>query len=337
MTGADPPVDVQRLREEARGQEATAVVHPALVAQLPHGRVDHRIAGAPLAPRLDVPGRRSFGAPAVVAGAVVVRRGGRARGEDLVVEVAPGELPYERVGARATGSTRPMDEFDRRKRAEVQVRATAGTSRRRAGRRARPRSLRHHTAASAVSCLRPALSPPAARPGEVPETRARDGVPSVATPSGTRIARGAARPSRRRCSDQCRKYGVNTAKWSDDSGVTAPGATAVTTESWTTSLRPCPSRTFLSRSSRRCAYALTPPAMCTASAPVSAATPATASATSPDRTTRRPPHARSAASRSRQAVREERFPVGRRVTGGRDPRVPYEQRHHLMRRAERRP
>ena len=53
--------DVQGLGEEARGQQPAAVVHPALVAQLAHRRVHHRVAGAALPPGRDllVPASRS--------------------------------------------------------------------------------------------------------------------------------------------------------------------------------------------------------------------------------------------------------------------------------------
>ena len=91
--------------------------------------------------------------------------------------------------------------------------------------------------------------------------------------------------------------------------MTAPGARAVVTVSWTCSRRPAPSSARRSRSSRRCAYPLTSAAMCTSSASASAATAHTSSTTSPERTTSRPPRSRRPASRSAQAIGEERQPV----------------------------
>ena len=66
----------------------------------------------------------------------------------------------------------------------------------------------------------------------------REGGSSEPTPSGTGTVRGAPRTGRRRCSDQRRRYGVKTAKWSRPPGVTAPGASTVVTVSCTSSRLP---------------------------------------------------------------------------------------------------
>ena len=97
MLGADAPVQIQGFGEEAGGDEAGAIVHPALRVELSYARVDDGIAGAAIPPGS---GGRVVTAPSVVAGAVVGGRGVGARGEDLVMEVAPGQLPAEGFAAR---------------------------------------------------------------------------------------------------------------------------------------------------------------------------------------------------------------------------------------------
>lgn len=134
----------------------------------------------------------------------------------------------------------------------------------------------------------------------------RSGRGSPDTPSGTRTARGAVSAPRTPAASQRRKYGVNTAKWSlPPDGTTRPGASAVTTASWTRSSHPVPARASRSRSSRRAAYRLNPAATCAEAAPVSSATRLTTAAASPRRTTSRPPRWRSPASRAaRQSARK---------------------------------
>lgn len=146
------------------------------------------------------------------------------------MEVTPGQLPYERLGARAARRARPVDEFDRGEGAEVQM----GESREVTSpdRSSWPSSYEAMSARSqAVSRFLPSDSPPRASPSDSPDRPVREGIASEPTASGTRIARGAATGSRRGSRDQCRKYGVNTAKWSEVDGVTAPGASAVITVS----------------------------------------------------------------------------------------------------------
>lgn len=80
----------------------------------------------------------------------------------------------------------------------------------------------------------------------------RDGSRSDRAAPGTRTVRGAPWTVRSRSSDQRLKYGVNTAKWSEEAGVTAPGGTAVITASWTCSRLPSASSAARSRSSLCC-------------------------------------------------------------------------------------
>ncbi len=210
VPGADPPVHVQRLRQETRRQQACPVVHPALVPQLAHGRVDDRIAGAPLPPRGDVLGGVVLAAPAVVAGAVVPPGRLGARRQHLMVEVPPAQLTHERVRARTSLPAGPVDGLRRGERPEVEVR--------RQPRRGVPREVVVPVLVGGhASRARPPRQPlPAGRlpsrreTGEVPDTSARSGSGSPRTPSGTRTARGAASGVRRVSWDQRRRYGVNT-------------------------------------------------------------------------------------------------------------------------------
>ncbi len=145
-----------------------------------------------------------------------------------------------------------------------------------------------------------ARSPPAGSPGDSPVRPSREGSGPETTPSGTRTLRGVASGSRTERSLHRRKNGVNTAKWSEAAGVTAPGASTVVTASWTCSRQPRAPSADRRCSSRRCAYALTSAAMCTSSASASPATAHTCATRSPDRTTSRPPRSRRPASRSRR-------------------------------------
>ncbi len=123
VPGAHPPVRVQRLGQEARRQHPAPVVHPPLVPQLPHRRVHQRIARTPRTPGRDLPGVL---APPVTPRPVVgPGRLGPGR-EHLVMEVAPGDLPYERLGAGPRPLPRPLHRLGRRDRAEVQIRREAG-------------------------------------------------------------------------------------------------------------------------------------------------------------------------------------------------------------------
>src|SRR5215475_7490858 len=98
MPSAGSPVEVEVLAEEGADGHPGAVVHEALLAQLPHRRVDQRVAGEALAPGRERPPRAR---PAVTAVAVVAARQRGGGGEHLVVEVAPGELADEGAAAAA--------------------------------------------------------------------------------------------------------------------------------------------------------------------------------------------------------------------------------------------
>src|SRR5262249_37778514 len=86
------------------------------LAQLPHARVDEREAGDPFPPRRE---RIAVVDPAVAARTEVLDLGLRPRVEELRVEVAPAELPRERVAAALAGPNRPAPPRDA---AEVEVR-----------------------------------------------------------------------------------------------------------------------------------------------------------------------------------------------------------------------
>ena len=84
-------------RQEARHRVARQVVHPALLLQLRHARVDPGETGSALFPRreaLGVPGPRDLPADAVALHLVVVGRPRRRQ----VVELPPQELPLQALG-----------------------------------------------------------------------------------------------------------------------------------------------------------------------------------------------------------------------------------------------
>ncbi len=116
MPGARPPVDVEVLAEEGGDGHPRPVVHEALRGQLPHRRVDQRVAGASLLPGLERPPRAR---PAVAARPVVAAGQGGNGGEHLVVEVAPAELAHE--GRAAPALARLAHQLQRREAAEAQV------------------------------------------------------------------------------------------------------------------------------------------------------------------------------------------------------------------------
>ena len=104
MPGSERPPDVQVLGEEAGRDHPHPVVHPALVEQLAHRRVDHGVAGATLPPGLDRVGDRRA---VVLVGHPGQRRAqvvpGRTRvvPQDIGVELAPGQLGREPLGTVA--------------------------------------------------------------------------------------------------------------------------------------------------------------------------------------------------------------------------------------------
>ena len=205
----EPPVDVQILRQERRREQPRAVVHEALARELPHPRVDDRVARAAL-----LPGREALGVVRAsggrAAGSRVVDDLG-ARGEQLRVEVAPAELPHERLGALAAAGA--LAQLERREAAEMEERAeprgavggevvvqlVVGRQRPRASQR--------------VKRFRPSDSPPRAALGRRPWPLARAasaGSLPRASRAGTAIARGVAASARRGARCQRRQYGVNT-------------------------------------------------------------------------------------------------------------------------------
>ena len=93
------PVDPEVLDEERGRHHPCAVVHPALCPQLTHARVDERKARHPLLPGLEPVGVVD---PAVAARPQVVHLRLGTRSEELGVEVAPAELPDERVRIRSS-------------------------------------------------------------------------------------------------------------------------------------------------------------------------------------------------------------------------------------------
>ena len=105
----------ERLGQEMAGDESGPVMHPALPKQLAHPGVNQRQPGAPGLPRRQFGARR---APAITSGAVVLTGGGRAGGQHLMVEIAPGHLPHE--GRQPP--TGPVHQLHRRDAAEMQVR-----------------------------------------------------------------------------------------------------------------------------------------------------------------------------------------------------------------------
>jgi hypothetical protein len=86
-----------------------------LTRQLAHPRIDHRIAGASVAPVREC----VVDVPPFVARPVVAPGGVGSRHEGLVVEVTPAELPDERLGTAA--SREFGQDLERGDAAEVEV------------------------------------------------------------------------------------------------------------------------------------------------------------------------------------------------------------------------
>ena len=95
-----PPVQVEVLREERRGDEPCPVVHRALGAELPHPCVHDRVPRLPLPPCCE---RVRVVAPAIVTRTEVVPRDPGVGLEQLMMEVAPAELARERLAAGLAG------------------------------------------------------------------------------------------------------------------------------------------------------------------------------------------------------------------------------------------
>src|SRR4029079_549020 len=105
---------------EGRRHEAGSVVHEALCAKLPHARIDQRVPGEPVLPRVEP---LEVFAPAVASWTHVLARDLGARRKELVVEVAPAELTHELVASRTTD--RALHDLGGRDAPEAQVRREA--------------------------------------------------------------------------------------------------------------------------------------------------------------------------------------------------------------------
>ena len=187
MRGAETPVDVQVLGQEGRGDEPGPVVHEPLDAELPHARVDERIAGAAVLPGLERLARRRATGLREDAGPRSRSRGAR--------RTAGSGSRASRAGARTPH--RLLDRLCARRPREAKGTRSAGTPRavtssRRRARLCRSRTRRARLASHASSRARPADSPPPGRLGDVEAvvTSSSSGSRPGSTPSGSRIASG---------------------------------------------------------------------------------------------------------------------------------------------------
>src|SRR4030042_6034516 len=96
---APAPVDQQVLDQEGGGHHPRPVVDPALSPQLARGRVDERVTGAALGPGGPPLGGVLPGDP-VILGAQGPAAGLREAGEEVAVELPPGQLAHERLPPR---------------------------------------------------------------------------------------------------------------------------------------------------------------------------------------------------------------------------------------------
>lgn len=95
MLFTEAPIDVHIFCEEGSDDHSHAIRQPALGAQLPHCGVDERVAGFPGFPELEARGGEGGGAPGdgrVGRFEGFVHADVGPGGEDVAVEVAPGEL-----------------------------------------------------------------------------------------------------------------------------------------------------------------------------------------------------------------------------------------------------
>jgi hypothetical protein len=93
VRGPETPVQIQVLHEERRRDQPCAVRHRPFRKELPHPGIDERIAGSPRLPSSEC---RRILAPEILSRVEILARDTRLGGEQLVVEVAPAELPPER-------------------------------------------------------------------------------------------------------------------------------------------------------------------------------------------------------------------------------------------------
>ena len=117
---ARAPVDQQVLGQVGGDGHPHPVVHPALGEQLAHAGVDPGDAGLPCLPRVE---RLGVVPPGHAAKALVVLLGpvGGQAADHVEPEVAPGELPAQRLGAVAALPHQPRFELASRDRAEVKA------------------------------------------------------------------------------------------------------------------------------------------------------------------------------------------------------------------------
>ena len=204
---AAAPVDVQVLGQERGDDQPRAVVHPAPRAELAHPGVDHREAGAALAPGLEalvvvlpleLVHRRLMG---VVGVAGVVE-------QHVGVEVAPRELAAE-LGRPLARAGRPLLELARGDAAEVQVGRELG------GAALEPVvavgvARRSRRAATRACASRAACSPGANGSAVERQLVERGDRGRRSHPLGSSSLRGAPWTSRRSSRSQARQNGENT-------------------------------------------------------------------------------------------------------------------------------
>ena len=135
VRGAETPVDVQVLGQEGRGDEPCPVVHEPLGAELPHARVDERIAGAAVLPGLGAPRRRR-------ATGLREDAGPRSRSRDARRTAGSGSRA-SRAGARTPH--RLLDRLRARRPRGAKGTRSAGTPRAVTSSRRRARLGRSHT------------------------------------------------------------------------------------------------------------------------------------------------------------------------------------------------
>ncbi len=116
MPRAELPRHVEILGQERRHDHAYAVVHESLGLQLPHARIDEGKSGPARAPRRE---RAVVGGPRRALGAEVGDRQLGPRREQLVEEVAPGELSHERAASGSVAQARR--DLERREATEMEI------------------------------------------------------------------------------------------------------------------------------------------------------------------------------------------------------------------------
>ena len=164
MRLADPPIDEQVLRQEARDDHPGAVRHEPRGEELPHRGIHDRVARSTLAPRLgDVAriGQRASGPRhAAIARLEGLGRDTRRVPQDVRIEVPPGEFRDEPLRVGAVGPRqRSGHDLERREQPESKV----GTETRRGGRIGEPVSRSGIPAQAALGTARQPRRQPLAR------------------------------------------------------------------------------------------------------------------------------------------------------------------------------